>query len=195
MDQKAAVRWGPDGYLRPDQFLDHLTVIIMLKLIFFSSYRCTKKRKSSVLCCKGLRARFLTLSDTGPASSPSFSSRLQLRARWWEGWGRRRPPLSTSSRSWRTGWWWVRAGRRGSGAWRRRPGCTCTTPPARRRPGAAWRTPLGFVLVLATCKPPTHTEDQPGVASGGRTSCSRFGKPSLLAGSESKPDFWRFSRC
>ena len=22
-----AVRWGPDGYLRPDQFLDHLTVI------------------------------------------------------------------------------------------------------------------------------------------------------------------------
>ena len=27
MDQKAAVGWGPDGYLRPDQFLDHLTVI------------------------------------------------------------------------------------------------------------------------------------------------------------------------
>ena len=22
------LRWGPDGYLRPDQFLDHLTVII-----------------------------------------------------------------------------------------------------------------------------------------------------------------------
>ena len=28
-----AVRWGLDGYLRPDQFLDHLTVIINSKVL------------------------------------------------------------------------------------------------------------------------------------------------------------------